>query len=175
MRTLCRLSIRFVGRLFLTAAFESMVFLMLAAVLSFPMHGQVVPPALVSPPAQPPQTGSEGQVLTGGPKFRDPAPYDIDEHTGYKQIFDGKTFNGWDADPTIWRIENGIMVGETIEGKSLGNNYIVYRGEKTRDFDLKLQMKIEKGGGGGIQYRSVTGVPWTRPQPPASRPMTLST
>ena len=49
------------------------------------------------------------------PKFHDPAPYDIDEHTGYKQIFDGKSFTGWDADPTIWRIENGVMVGETLE------------------------------------------------------------
>ncbi len=39
------------------------------------------------------------------PKFHDPAPYDIDEHTGYKQIFDGKSFTGWDADPSIWRIE----------------------------------------------------------------------
>jgi len=99
------------------------------------------------------------------PKFHDPAPYDIDEHTGYKQIFDAKSFTGWDADPSIWRVEGGVMVGETIEGKPKGNNYIVYRGDKTRDFDLKLQMKIEKGGGGGIQYRSVTGVPWTRPQP----------
>ena len=61
------------------------------------------------------------------------------------------------------------MVGETFEGKTRGNNYIVYRGATTRDFDLKLQMKIEKGGGGGIQYRSKTGVPWTRAQP-AGRP-----
>jgi hypothetical protein len=107
------------------------------------------------------------------PKFHDPAPYDIDEHTGYKQIFDGKTFTGWDADPSIWRIENGVMVGETFEGKPKGNNYIVYRGDKTRDFDLKLQMKIEKGGGGGIQYRSVTGIPWTRPQPAGQPPYDL--
>jgi hypothetical protein len=35
------------------------------------------------------------------PKFHDPAPYDIDEHTGFKQIFDGKSFDGWDADPSI--------------------------------------------------------------------------
>jgi hypothetical protein len=41
------------------------------------------------------------------------------------------------------------MVGETIEGKPRGNNYIVHRGDKARDFDLKLRMKIEKGGGGG--------------------------
>jgi hypothetical protein len=153
----------------LPAALGSSVFLVLAAVL----HAQVVPPALVSPAAQPPQTGSEGQKLIGMPKFHDPAPYDIDEHTGYKQIFDGKTFNGWDADPAIWRIENGIMVGETFEGKPKGNNYIVYRGDKTRDFDLKLQMRIEKGGGGGIQYRSVTGVPWSRPQPAGQPPYDL--
>ncbi len=109
--------------------------------------------------------GPHGEKLPGMPKFHDPAPYDIGEHTGFKQIFDGKSFTGWDEDPTIWRVEDGIMVGETLEGKPKGNNYIVYHGDKTRDFDLKLQMKIEKGGGGGIQYRSVTGVPWSRPQP----------
>ena len=135
--------------------------------LAFPatMFAQSVPPALESPPARPPVTGSNGEKLIGMPKFHDPAPYDTNEHTGYKQIFDGNSFNGWDADPTIWRVDNGVMVGETLEGKPRGNNYIVYQGDKPRDFDLKLQMKIEKGGGGGIQYRSVTGVPWTRPQP----------
>ncbi|MGA2539122.1 MAG: family 16 glycoside hydrolase, partial [Terracidiphilus sp.] len=132
--------------------------------------GQIVPPALESPAAGPPQTGSEGQKLIGMPKFHEPAPYDIDEHTGFTQIFDGKSLTGWDADTSIWRVEDGIMVGETFEGKPKGNNYIVYRDETARDFNLKLQMKIEKGGGGGIQYRSVTGVPWTRPQPKGQPP-----
>ena len=72
---------------------------------------QSVPPALESPPAGAPQVGPNGEKLIGMPKFHDPAPYDFDEHAGYKQIFDGKTFNGWDADPTIWRIEDGVMVG----------------------------------------------------------------
>ncbi|MFL6446841.1 MAG: DUF1080 domain-containing protein [Bryobacteraceae bacterium] len=132
-----------------------------------------MPPALESPPARPPQIGPHGEKLPGMPKFHDPAPYDIDEHTGFKQIFDGKSFTGWDADPGIWRVEDGVMVGETLEGHPKGNNYIVYLGEKTRDFDLKLQMKIEHGGGGGIQYRSVTGVPWTRPQPAGQPPYDL--
>jgi hypothetical protein len=141
--------------------------------LPFTLPAQSVPPALESPPAGPPKTGPNGEKLPGMPKFHDPAPYDIDEHTGFKQIFDGKTFSGWDADPTIWRVEGGLMIGETLEGHPRGNNYIVYRGDKTRDFDLKLQMKIEHGGGGGIQYRSVTGVPWTRPQPPGLPPYDL--
>lgn len=129
------------------------------------LPAQSVPPALESPPAGPPQTGPNGEKFIGMPRFHDPAPYDINEHTGYKQIFNGSNLDGWDADPTIWRVADGVMTGETLDGKPRGNNYIVYRGDKTRDFDLKLQMKIEKGGGGGIQYRSVTGVPWTRQQP----------
>jgi len=134
---------------------------------------QSVPTALESPPARPPQIGSHGEKLPGMPKFHDPAPYDIDEHTGFKQIFDGKTLSGWDADATIWRVEDGLLIGETQQGHPRGNNYIVYRGDKTRDFDLKLQMKIEHGGGGGIQYRSVTGVPWTRAEPAGQPPYDL--
>ncbi len=143
-------------------AFVPAAFVLAAATTLF---AQSVPPALVSPPEGPPTTGSNGEKLIGMPKFHEPAPYTFDEHKGFTQIFDGKSFAGWDADTSIWRIDNGIMIGETLEGKPKGNNYIVYRGLKARDFDLKLRMKIEKGGGGGIQYRSVTGVPWTRPQP----------
>jgi len=84
--------------------------------LSTALSAQSVPPALVSPPARPPVTGSNGEQLIGMPKFHDPAPYDIDEHTGYKQIFDGKTFAVWDADPTIWRVEDGLMIGESRKG-----------------------------------------------------------
>jgi hypothetical protein len=160
---------RFVCSSLLPAAALGVFFLGLPAMLA----AQSVPPALESPAARPPQTGSQGEKLLGMPTFHDPAPYDIDEHTGYKQIFDGKSLKGWDADTSIWRVEDGLMVGETLEGKPKGNNYIVYRGDKTRDFDLKLQMKIEKGGGGGIQYRSVTGVPWTRAQPAGLPPYDL--
>jgi hypothetical protein len=137
------------------------------------VRAQIVPPALESPPAGPPQTAPDGTKLSGMPKFREPQPYDVEEHTGFTQIFDGKSFAGWDADTTIWRVENGLMVGETFADKPKGNNYIVYRGAKTRDFDLKLQMKIEKGGGGGIQYRSLTGVPWGRLQPQGLPPYDL--
>src|SRR5580765_6281393 len=82
------------------------------SLLMFPalLVAQIVPRALESPAARPPQTGPHGEKLIGMPKFHDPAPYDIDDHTGYKQIFDGKSLTGWDADPSIWRLDNGIMV-----------------------------------------------------------------
>jgi hypothetical protein len=134
------------------------------------MHAQEVPPALESPSARPPVAGADGKMMPGMPKFHDPLPYDIDAHDGFVQLFDGKTMTGWDGDPTIWRIEDGVMIGETLKDKPRGNSYIVYTADKAKDFDLKLQMKIENGGGGGIQYRSKAGVPWTRSQPAAAGP-----
>src|SRR5579862_8027962 len=68
------------------------------------LQSQSVPRSLESPPAQPPQTGPHGEKLPGMPKFHDPAPYDFDEHTGYRQIFDTKSLAGWDAAPTIWHV-----------------------------------------------------------------------
>lgn len=161
------------ARILRTLFFSSVI--LAASILALPaaLPAQSVPPALISPPAGPPQTGPHGEQLIGMPRFHDPAPFDFDDHTGFTQIFNGKTLAGWDADPTIWSVQNGIMVGETFEGHPRGNNYIVYRGEKARDFDLKLEMKIEKGGGGGIQYRSRTGIPWSRPQPAGQPPYDL--
>jgi hypothetical protein len=147
--------------------------LLCGAALSNPVLLQAqasVPPALESPSARPPTPGPDGKMLPGMPRFHDPLPYDIDEHSGYVQIFDGKTLKGWDGDPTIWRVQDEVMVGETMQDKPRGNSYIVYTADKTKDFDLKLQMKIENGGGGGIQYRSRTGVPWTRTQVAGSGP-----
>jgi hypothetical protein len=145
----------------------------LVMMVAMRVGAQVVPPALEAPATAPPKVGSNGEKLVGMPKFHEPEPYDIDEHTGYEAIFDGKSLTGWDADATIWRVQDELMVGETVEGKPRGNNYIVYRGTNAKDFDLKLQMKIEKGGGGGIQYRSQTGVPWTRAQPAGLPPYDL--
>ena len=142
----------------------------LATLIALPACAQSVPKELESPAARPPVAGPNGEQLIGMPKFHEPLPYDIDAHTGYTQIFDGTSLKGWDGDTTIWRVEDGLMIGETLQDKPRGNSYIVYAAQKTKDFDLKLQMKIEKGGGGGIQYRSHTGTPWTRPQPAGAGP-----
>src|SRR5258705_11190957 len=91
---------RFVSQPLLPAPALGVFFLALPAALV----AQSVPPALESPAAQPPQTGPHGEKIVGMPKFHGPTPYDIDEHTGYKQIFDGKSFTGREGDARIWRV-----------------------------------------------------------------------
>jgi Domain of Unknown Function (DUF1080) len=97
--------------------------------------------------------------------FRQPAPLDFDDHVGYERIFDGKSLKDWDGDPSFWHVENGAIVGVSTKEHPVGNTYIVFRGFEAKDFDLKLEIKVENGGGSGIQYRSKTGIPWRRPAP----------
>ena len=141
--------------------------------LAASISAQSVPTALESPPEAAANRHEWREAYSGCRSFMTQHRTISMSTQVIRRSSTARTFTGWDADLGIWRVENGIMVGETFEGKPKGNNYIVYRGEKTKDFDLKLQMKIEKGGGGGIQYRSVTGIPWTRPQPAGQPPYDL--
>ena len=74
---------------------------------------------------------------------------------GFVQIFDGKTLKGWEGDPRYWRVENGSMVGEVTPATLLKTNtFIIWRGGKTTDFELKLECRITTDGNSGINYRS---------------------
>ena len=97
--------------------------------------------------------------------FREPDPLDFGEHAGYTRIFDGATLKDWDGNPDVWRVENGAIVGESTSEKPSGNSYISYHGIVARDFDRKLEIKVENGGGSGIQYRSQVCLPWRRARP----------
>ena len=94
--------------------------------------------------------------------FSQPDPIDFNDHEGYVSIFDGTSLKDWDGDPAVWHVENGAIVGVSTKEKPVENSYIVFRGLKAKDFDLKLEIKVEEGGGSGIQYRSQTGLPWNR-------------
>jgi len=96
--------------------------------------------------------------------FYEPEPLDFNDHAGYVQIFDGVSLKNWDGDPAIWRVEKGAIVGESTKEKPVVNSYIAFRGFEAKDFDLKLEIRVDNSGGSGIQYRSKTGLPW-EPRP----------
>ncbi len=63
-----------------------------------------------------------------------------DDNTGFEPIFDGKTLTGWDGDPKYWRVENGELVGEiTPETLLKQNSFIIWRGGRPKDFELKVE------------------------------------
>jgi 3-keto-disaccharide hydrolase len=82
-------------------------------------------------------------------------PLAIDDRTGFESIFDGKTLKGWDGDPQMWRVEDGVIIGESTTEKPLKmNTFLIWRGGQPKDFELKLEYRINSTNS-GIQYRSV--------------------
>ena len=89
------------------------------------------------------------------PKQSDrPAPLEGDE-PGFRPIFDGKTLEGWEGNPTYWRVEDGALVGEIKPDTVIkSNTFIIWRGAQPKDFELKLAYRITPEGNSGINYRS---------------------
>ncbi|RAK02950.1 uncharacterized protein DUF1080 [Larkinella arboricola] len=82
---------------------------------------------------------------------------------GFVSIFNGKNLDGWDADPTYWRAENGVLVGEITPSTLLKtNNFIIWKGGQPADFELKGEFNITETGNSGINYRSeqLTDIPF---------------
>ena len=86
-----------------------------------------------------------------------------DPDEGFVQIFNGKDLTGWDGNPVYWSVKNGEIVGtitpETIVKR---NTFLIWRGGKPSDFELKVEYRISAGGNSGINYRSVEvpGLQW---------------
>lgn len=78
-----------------------------------------------------------------------------DDNTGFVEIFNGQSLDGWDGDPRYWRVEDGLIVGEsTPENRVERNTFLIWRGGEVGDFELKLDFRIN-GTNSGIQYRSI--------------------
>ena len=90
------------------------------------------------------------------PKQRDrPEPLASADEPGFQTIFDGKTLAGWDGNPAYWRAENGSLVGEITPATVIkSNTFVIWRGGRPKDFELKLDYRITPEGNSGVNYRS---------------------
>ena len=69
-------------------------------------------------------------------------------------LFDGKTFNGWEGNLELFRIEDGAIVAGSME-KDIPRNEFLCTEKEYGDFELRLQAKlIGEGDNAGIQFRS---------------------
>ena len=73
-----------------------------------------------------------------------------------KKIFNGKDLTGWDGDPRLWSVKDGAIRGETTKDKKAkGNTFIVWKGGKTKDFELRVSFRCNATNNSGIQYLSL--------------------
>ena len=72
--------------------------------------------------------------------FAQPKPL---PESGFRQIFNGNSLDGWDCDPAFWRVENGEIVGETTAShQPAQNTFCIFKAGRAADFELRLQYKL---------------------------------
>lgn len=82
-------------------------------------------------------------------------PHAVAEEPGFKSIFDGKSLDGWDGDPRLWSVRDGVIHGETTaENKANGNTFLIWKEGTLKDFELRLSFRCTATNNSGIQYRS---------------------
>ena len=70
-------------------------------------------------------------------------------------LFNGHDLSGWDGDPRLWSIREGVIHGETTPEKSTkGNTFLIWEGGDLEDFALKIAFRCNATNNSGIQYRS---------------------
>jgi hypothetical protein len=65
----------------------------------------------------------------------------------------GNRMRSWAGDSKFWSQKDGVLIGKT-DGTLKMNHFITWKVATVRNFDLKVKVRISKGGNSGIQYRS---------------------
>lgn len=74
---------------------------------------------------------------------------------GFRQLFDGRTLDGWQGDAPFWSVRDGAILGQiTPDTRITKNRFLVYQGELPADFELVAEYRISPQGNSGINYRS---------------------
>ena len=77
-----------------------------------------------------------------------------DNESSFESLFDGETFDHWDGDKDIFRIEDGSIVGGTLRNRIPHNFFLRYNCSYS-NFELRLEFKlVGESTNAGIQLRS---------------------
>ena len=77
----------------------------------------------------------------------------------FRVLFNGENLDGWDGDPRLWSVKDGVIHGETTkENAAKGNTFLIMQdGDNDgtiKDFELRLSFRCNAINNSGIQYRS---------------------
>ncbi len=71
---------------------------------------------------------------------------------GYQDLLSGNLQRNWSGNFDYWTLKDGILKG-TTDGSLKANSFLSWKGSTIQNFDMKVKVRISKGGNSGIQYR----------------------
>tara|TARA_B100000519_G_C14251584_1_gene442710 strand:- start:1149 stop:3344 length:2196 start_codon:yes stop_codon:yes gene_type:complete len=71
---------------------------------------------------------------------------------GFVDLLEGNFNRNWSGDRKYWSLENGVLTGRA-DGSLKMNRFTTWNGSTIRNFELRVKVRVSKGGNSGIQYR----------------------
>jgi len=71
---------------------------------------------------------------------------------GFKPLFNGHDLSGWDGDPRLWSVKDGMIVGHTAGVEMTDNSFLITK-QPYANFILRAEVKL-RNLNSGIQFRS---------------------
>lgn len=73
----------------------------------------------------------------------------------WQVLFNGTDLTGWDGDPELWSVRDGVIHGETTKDKKAnGNSFLIAKDLVVGDFEFEATFRCSTINNSGIQYRS---------------------
>jgi hypothetical protein len=75
-------------------------------------------------------------------------------------LFNGKDLSGWEGNPDLWSVQDGVITGRTtVEKPAAGNTFLIWKGGEVSDFEITFKYKMTPGDekkfvNSGLQFRS---------------------
>jgi hypothetical protein len=94
-------------------------------------------------------------ACAGPPAEEPPAPEEpvAEQAGGAVPLFDGKSFEGWEGNAELFRVEDGAVVAGSLTDAIPHNEFLCTTGE-FGDFELRLKARSSReDANGGIQFR----------------------
>ena len=74
------------------------------------------------------------------------------EEEGFVPLFNGEDLSGWEGDPFLWKVEDGLLVGRS---PGIAYNDFLATTKEYSDFILRFEIQLlENVGNSGVQIRS---------------------
>jgi len=72
---------------------------------------------------------------------------------GFETIFNGSSLAGWEGDPRVWSVKDGVINAQTTHPID-HNTYLIF-GKRYADFEIRLKYRfLSAQGNSGLQFRS---------------------
>lgn len=77
------------------------------------------------------------------------------DENGFTELFNGKDLSGWEGDPKLWKVEDGVVVGTCLGPDHFEHNtFLIWRGGTVNDVEISATVRVIGDNNSGIQYRS---------------------